>query len=148
MNSRFPLLNWMARTWMGLEKATVTVMIAPWWHLILLPQMRQRKGRAEGDTIHADTKSISPLTLDLRQSWNDHEKTNKHLNTHTLHVPCKVSIVGYAFKRHLYYVQRCSIRSFQIKISLFMFTFPVCFQGLTFWPHTVASVCNTIYNSF
>lgn len=39
--------------------------------VILLPKMRQRKGRAEDDTIHADKRSISRLTPDLQGSWNN-----------------------------------------------------------------------------
>lgn len=63
---------------MGLEKGIVTVMKARWWHLTILPQMRHRKGRVEGDTIHADKNSISPLTPDL-QNLGDVLKTAKTL---------------------------------------------------------------------
>lgn len=78
----------MARTQMELEKATVTVMTGLWWHLILLPQMRHRKGSAEGDMIHADKKSISPLTPDLRQSWKYHGK-KWNIDKHQLLIPYK-----------------------------------------------------------
>lgn len=54
----------------GHEKATVTPLITQ-WHLILLPKMRQKKGRAEEDTIHADKRSISLLAPDLQWSWNN-----------------------------------------------------------------------------
>lgn len=80
--SRFPVLCWLARTQKGLGKATVTV-ITPRWHLILLPKIKQRKGRTAGDTIQADKKSISPLTPDLQQPWNNHLKKKKSQMTYT-----------------------------------------------------------------
>lgn len=78
----FPMLCWPARTGKGLGKATVTV-ITPRWHLILLPKIKQRKGRTAGDTIQADKKSISPLTPDLQQPWNNHLKKKKSQMTYT-----------------------------------------------------------------
>lgn len=51
--------------------------------MILLPKIKQRKGRTAGDTIQADKKSISPLTPDLQQPWNNHLKKKKSQMTYT-----------------------------------------------------------------
>lgn len=128
---------------MGLEKATVTVMIAPWWHLILLPQMRQRKGRAEVDAIHADNKSISPLTPDLRQSWNEdgEKKKNTVWNKHK-HKLCdnhKVNIEAFSIMS--------SNEATKVKQVFSCLHFRGYFQCLTFWRHSIACVCGTIYYS-
>lgn len=58
-------ISWRVNVCTGHEKATLTPLIT-WWHLILLPKMRQRMGRAE-----EDKRSISLLASDLRWSWNN-----------------------------------------------------------------------------
>lgn len=92
-------LHWLLLKRLWLQQQQQQHIPSMWHSSVLLPQMKNRKGRAEEDTSHGNEKAISSQTLDHQQLWKQkktwgrsgsNKVVQKHTDQHAISSTCPV----------------------------------------------------------